>query len=350
MHEPLISVVIPVYNVERYLERCLHSVVSQTYSNLEIILVDDGSTDGSPALCDAWAEKDRRITVIHKKNEGLGYARNTGIDCASGTYMCFFDSDDYIAPDTIEQAYAAAAKENADLVLFGSAAVNGSGDVVMRSVPKPRKTVYRGREIREELLPAVLAPDPVTGEFIYLSMSACRILVSRKMVDRVNWRFVSEREIISEDIYSMLSLYQHLECVAIVCKVLYFYCYNDTSLTHTYRSDRYEKNRYCYTKYIELCDCCGYSEKVKRACATPFLNGMFAAVKDEVRVNRGICKGVAAVRRILRDELLLQVLRERKKDRVNSKKRIFFWMIRHRCYFLCYCLLKVKLFQSTGKG
>ena len=103
MSGTLISVVLPIYNVEKYLNRCIKSIITQTYKNLEVILVDDGSPDHCPRICDEWAKKDARIKVIHKKNEGLGMARNTGIENATGEYICFVDSDDYIAPDTIEK-------------------------------------------------------------------------------------------------------------------------------------------------------------------------------------------------------------------------------------------------------
>ena len=95
----LISVIVPVYKVEEYLDRCVQSIVNQTYSNLEIILVDDGSPDRCGAICDAWAEKDSRIRVIHKENGGLSDARNAGMAAATGQYIGFIDSDDRIAPE-----------------------------------------------------------------------------------------------------------------------------------------------------------------------------------------------------------------------------------------------------------
>ena len=95
--EPLISVIVPVYRVEAYLERCVESLLEQTYENLEIILVDDGSPDGCPAICDACMRKDPRVRVIHQANAGLSGARNTGIDAAEGAYLAFVDSDDYVA-------------------------------------------------------------------------------------------------------------------------------------------------------------------------------------------------------------------------------------------------------------
>ena len=99
------SVVLPIYNVEKYLNRCLDSVMNQTYKKLEIILVDDGSPDNSPQMCDNWAKVDDRIKVVHKKNAGLGEARNSGLDVATGDYIVFFDSDDYIDTRLFEELY-----------------------------------------------------------------------------------------------------------------------------------------------------------------------------------------------------------------------------------------------------
>ena len=101
----LVSIIVPVYKVERYLDRCLKSLVNQTYLNIEIILVDDESPDKCPEICDEWAKKDCRIKVIHKKNGGLSDARNKGLEFAEGIYVCFVDSDDYVAQTYVETLY-----------------------------------------------------------------------------------------------------------------------------------------------------------------------------------------------------------------------------------------------------
>ena len=111
----LISVIVPVYKVEPFLDKCIQSIVEQSYTNLEIILVDDGSPDQCPALCDQWAKKDSRIKVIHQKNAGLSAARNAGIDLAGGDYLAFVDSDDYIAPDMYEKLHTALVQNQADI-------------------------------------------------------------------------------------------------------------------------------------------------------------------------------------------------------------------------------------------
>lgn len=119
MEMHLISIIVPVYKTEAYLDRCVRSIVAQSYRNLEIILVDDGSPDNCPALCDAWAEKDPRIKVIHKKNGGLSDARNAGMAIAAGELMGFVDSDDWIAPDMYQHLYDRMIADNSDLAACG---------------------------------------------------------------------------------------------------------------------------------------------------------------------------------------------------------------------------------------
>lgn len=111
----LISVVVPVYKVEKYLDECVSSILSQTYNNIEVILVDDGSPDNCPAMCDEWAKRDSRVRVIHKPNGGLSDARNAGIDASTGKYLMFIDSDDYIKPNMAEKLYETIRAEDADI-------------------------------------------------------------------------------------------------------------------------------------------------------------------------------------------------------------------------------------------
>ena len=118
MQQPLLSVIVPIYNVENYLDRCVESIVNQTYKNLEIILVDDGSPDNCPRMCDKWAEKDSRIKVVHKENGGLSDARNAGIPLTKGEIISFIDSDDWIEPAAYESLYNQAYRETVECVMF----------------------------------------------------------------------------------------------------------------------------------------------------------------------------------------------------------------------------------------
>ena len=160
MVDGLVTVVLPIYNVEKQLNRCIESVVNQTYKNIEIILVDDGSVDSCPAICDEWAKKDYRIRVIHKQNQGLGMARNTGIENANGEFICFFDSDDFIEPETIEKAYRRAKDENADIVNFGTNFCDESGKVKDSFISPAGNVSYEGKDVLGFFLPEFIAPDP----------------------------------------------------------------------------------------------------------------------------------------------------------------------------------------------
>ena len=131
--KPLVSIIVPVYNVERYIKRCVDSLQGQTLQNIEIILVDDGSKDNSGCLCDEFAQQDPRIHVIHKQNAGQGLARNDGLNIAKGRYVLFIDSDDFIEPDTCEKLSDRMQREQADLCSFGYQIETPQGELFYRA-------------------------------------------------------------------------------------------------------------------------------------------------------------------------------------------------------------------------
>lgn len=131
-NQALVSVIIPVYNVEEYLRECIDSVLNQTYKNLEIIIVDDGSTDSSGEICDEYIEKDECVTVIHQKNGGLSAARNTGLTEANGDYIYFLDSDDYIAENALDILLNIAEKNSSDIVFFDAVSFADTDDFTVK--------------------------------------------------------------------------------------------------------------------------------------------------------------------------------------------------------------------------
>lgn len=148
----LVSVIVPVYKVEPYLDRCVASILAQTYPNLEVILVDDGSPDNCPALCDAWAQRDARIRVIHKKNGGLSDARNVGLDAASGAYISFVDSDDYIAENFIETLYDLLHEYHTDISAVHWKLVYADAPEVPAPLSSRNVTLFQGADAIRELL------------------------------------------------------------------------------------------------------------------------------------------------------------------------------------------------------
>lgn len=155
---PLVSVIIPVYGVEKLLDKCVQSVVSQTYRHLEIFLVDDGSPDNCPQMCDEWAKRDERIKVLHKENGGQGTARNLALDNASGDYISFVDSDDTILPDMLEIMVSAAEEYNTDLAICDYIADNG---VNMRTVSRISSAMVFDRD--ELMYQYIATPNIFTG-------------------------------------------------------------------------------------------------------------------------------------------------------------------------------------------
>ena len=148
--EPLISVIVPVYQVEKYLYRCVESIQNQTYANFEIILVDDGSTDSSPAICDELAKQDQRIRVIHKPNGGLSDARNSGMQIARGEYFCFVDSDDFVVSTMLEHLMNAIKQSGTKMAIMNFKTIDENGKIVVEQTQSP---IVDGYFLASEVLP-----------------------------------------------------------------------------------------------------------------------------------------------------------------------------------------------------
>lgn len=207
MKDTLISVIIPVYNVERYLKRCIESVLHQTYKSIEILLVDDGSKDNCPAICDEYAVKDKRIQVVHKENGGLSSARNTGIEIARGDFLMFVDSDDYIAKDTCESIIKNIA-DDVDIVAFRFIRVYDE--------EKQNGTYTETGEISK-----------VTGKELYrryINRTGFTHMVCDKAFRRnlfIDNRFIPER--LAEDLSISYRLFGQARAVVVLDRVLYYY-------------------------------------------------------------------------------------------------------------------------------
>lgn len=343
-NEQLVSVILPIYNVEKYLERCISTIINQTYRNLEIILIDDGSTDLSADICDKWAAKDKRIKVVHKKNAGLGMARNTGIDNVSGKYVFFVDSDDYVSPDMVEKVVGLAEKTEADVVCYGSCAVNAHGKIRSISVPRTKKEIYNGDEIREDFLADLIAPDPVSGETTNLIMSAWATMVSRQLIEETGWRFVSEREYISEDVYSLLTLYKYARRTAILPEALYFYCENSGSLTQTFNTERYGRIIRFFYDALSLCESLGYSEKVKKRLDHTLISNTIGTLKILCRSDLKPSDKRKEFRRIAGDPDLQNVLsRNRYFNADSTARRILIRLLKTKAFALCYLLVFLQI-------
>ena len=217
----LISVIIPVYRVEEYLSRCVDSVLAQTYENMEVILVDDGSPDGCPAICDAYAALDSRVRVLHQKNTGLSGARNAGIDASHGKWLAFVDSDDYLAPRFLERLYEVCVDTGSDLGVCRWEYVKGE--------PIPERgsggvRVYTGRE----MLANLYTPD---GAYFVVAWNK---LYRRELFREI--RYPLGR--IHEDEATTYRIYDQVERAVYVDCSLYGYFVTPASITRGFNPKR----------------------------------------------------------------------------------------------------------------
>lgn len=334
----LVTIVVPVYNVEKYLDRCLLSLVNQSYKNIEILLIDDGSLDSSGKKCDEWSKKDTRIKVIHKENSGLGFARNTGIDNAKGDYLCFCDSDDSLHEDAIQKCIDTFIEYDADVVNFGFNYINS--EMIISKIRKPKNYfIYDGKNILDIFLPQLMGFD--SNEDLGFCMSSCASMYSLELIKKVNWRFVSEREIISEDFYSLLHLYKHVNRVVTIPYAFYSYYYNDNSLTHVFREDRIDKNAYFYMRTQQAIEELGYNDKIKYSFNFLYLGNCIAAMKQIVSCQYNFKKKYMILRKAIFDKTLLTSIKICKKG-ASFQRKVLFTFIEYKLVILTYILLKLK--------
>ena len=244
--KPRVSIIVPIYNVEKYIERCMESLLKQTIKDIEIILVDDGSPDRCPQICEQKAILDRRIKVIHKVNEGLGYARNSGLEVAEGEYIAFVDSDDYIEHDMFENLYNEAKSKNADIV-YGGIFYDFENGQYKKSPTVREKEIFETPENIRELLLGFVGNLPKEKKDTFMEVSVWKGIFRKQIFDDNNVRFVSEREFISEDLIFDIDFLMKTNRVVVVPECYYHYCINQDSLSKVYRSDRFEKVKQLYT-------------------------------------------------------------------------------------------------------
>ncbi|MBQ8572727.1 MAG: glycosyltransferase [Ruminococcus sp.] len=242
MFKDKVTIVVPIYKVEEYLDRCVKSLLVQTYTNLEIILVDDGSPDKCPQLCDDYARQYNNISVVHKKNGGLASARNAGLKVATGKYIFFVDSDDWIDPNTIEDLYAIAEKKNVDFVRFRPMYAgwpnHADGDLCDFGTEKGMtEGLYTRDRIVNEVFPRLLATPQLTFGVI---VSACRSLYKTEFL-KINNLFFDEDVKYSEDsIFSAKLVYATNSFYYLDGPRYYHYFYNSASISKSFRADRWE--------------------------------------------------------------------------------------------------------------
>lgn len=321
-----ISVVIPVYNVEKYLHECVDSMLAQTYPAHEIILVDDGSKDNSGTICDAYAAAHSCIKVVHKVNAGLGMARNTGLDHVTGEYVVFIDSDDYCSPDFLEQLEGARASNDCDTCKSCFDRVDMEGNFL--SVQSVDQKVFRANAVERELLARMIGSAPDRKDS--LPPSSCSTLYSMEIIRANGLRFVSEREWISEDMIFNIEYYHMAKNVVLTDYIGYHYRINPHSLTTSYRADRFEKCLAMVQKEEELLRENGIFEHCRHRLYRQFfiyLRMCFSQLKSSPLTPR---ERRAALKRMCRDSEVRSMIADYPIGSLGFKQRMFIYLVKFR--------------------
>lgn len=338
--EKLVSVAVPVYNAEKYLDRCIESIVNQTYRNLEIILVDDGSLDGSPKMCDDWAKKDNRIKVIHKENEGAGFARNTAIDCSSGTYVVFVDSDDYIAQDTVEKCVTAACENKCQVVAFGRNFVYSNGEIETQRVTT-EKNLFEKEAVIKELL---------CGMFTYkrgFGISVWGKMYSLELIKNNSIRFMSEREIYSEDALFMLEVFSKADRAFIIDDNLYFYAENEGSLSRSYDKQREQKLSQFLKTALDIAQREKLPESVSNHIMVRYQNYLLNTLKNIMQSDMSRSQKKAELQEIYTSQILKDTLNKCVLSLHKKSTRLFYSVVEKKLYFVANMLLRYRIHKKA---
>lgn len=341
MNSMLVSIIVPVYKTQMYLEQCVNSLLAQIYTNLEILLIDDGSPDECPALCDFYAAQDERIRVIHKENGGSSYAREVGIQHASGDYIIFVDSDDWIEPDMVASCVEVAQQDNADCVMFGYVREypEKSIDTPLFDSDFSYDEAYSEEKIHRRILGLVDEELREPQRIDNLS-SVCMKLYRTEVAHR--GRIVSEQVIgTSED--TIFNLYALDGCrISYINRCFYHYRKtNAQSITTAHKPNLADKWDIMYRVIQEYVDGSGKVE----AYHTPFLNrvacGMIGLGLNEVGSRESIWKKASKIRTVLNKQLYREAFDQLDISYCGMKWKVFFLLCKKRTAFLLTIMLQI---------
>ncbi|MBP3627791.1 MAG: glycosyltransferase family 2 protein [Clostridia bacterium] len=343
MKNPIVSIIMPVYGVEKYLDRSIQSVLNQTYSDFELILVDDRSPDNCPAICDDYSKKDDRIKVIHKEiNEGLGEARNTGITYAEGKYILFMDSDDYIDENLLDSVLACT-EETTDITVFG--------------IRRVYEDVNGETDYTEELLPknSFYDKDSLSDAFIELNKSkafpfAWNKLYKRSFLDYCDKKF--ERTKLIEDFLFNIAIFSKANRIKTLDKAFYNYRKPaHETLASAYSPDFFDL---CKRKYLleeeYLIKTKGDSPENLQFISESYIKHLISVFikNSSKKASLSVKEQKQLIYSVLSDELTVNVLA--KYNCSDLKYKLICGIFRRKNIFLCYILTKsVQLMQTKFK-
>lgn len=331
-NEIAVSIIVPVYNVEAYLKRCMSSLLGQSLKNIEIIMVDDGSTDNSGAICDEYAAQNDNVRVIHKQNGGLGYARNSGLDVAQGEFIGFVDSDDFVDDTMYELLYSAAKESGADYVRCRNAVFLEQNNQAYSSSTGITPGLYSHDDAIKQMLYPMLGKSIKSGKEDYIGVSVWRAIYRRSIIEEHNIRFLSERDIISEDIPFNLDYLTHADTAYAVDAVLYYYVMRDGSLTKTFRPDRFDKEIALNRRLTEKAQAYNIFDDCRIRLKRMFLDRSRRYIKSLLQnSDYSTFKKLKTTKQLLRSPYLADIFKDFPINELPTKYKIVAYLMKYKC-------------------
>ena len=339
---PILSIIVPCYGVEKYLDHCMDTLVNQTLKEIEIILVDDQSSDKVPAMCDEWAKKDARVRVVHKtKNGGLGLARNSGLEIATGEFVAFVDSDDFVDVTMYEKLYRKAKQENADACYCGYSYYDGNVITnVAEGITSDRNIVGR-EEVDCFLFSMVGLPTDYAHDTL-INMCVWRAIYRRHIIEEYHISFISERVAASEDVTFHVSFLPYAGKVCFLKEHLYRYRFNPKSISHSYPEWKRES-------LIGSCIMVGsilashYPSKKYMECYRRHLyRNLKTIIRKETQRNAPFLQRYKNILTRLSHPVFKELFTEDFKYRkLPAKQQLIYWLACHKAVFMLMLLIKI---------
>lgn len=335
-----VSIIVPCWGVEKYLDRCIESLTNQTLREIEIILVDDESPDRVPEMCDEWAKKDNRIKVIHKKNGGLGMACNSGLEVATGNYIAFCDSDDWVELNMYEKMYITAINTGADAVYTGIQTIDEKGNVHLMNQYDRSEVLNKKEKIVDFAMDMICsrAEDPIES---HIAMSAKIVLYRRALIEKNNLKFVSERKFISEDLIWNLDILGNASIVATIPETFYYYYNNSSSLSKRVRLDRFVFFKSIRAELIRRTAILGFPNDVNERIDRMFLRYVRHDIGNILLSNYTIKQRWRTVMRNMSDKQTQEILASFPRWKLTKSQQIIMWLIKRKCVIGLELLFKI---------
>lgn len=328
---PYFSIIVPVYNVEKYLDRCIQSLLNQGFLDCEIILVDDGATDKSGEMCNQWSEKSGLIHAYHKENGGLASARNYGLERARGQYIIFCDSDDWLGEGVLGLLSNILQKSgDIDILKYGFKKYN-SGTIIKEIYPSFPEGIYEKNGIENVIIPGMLGPEKVFNYTQVPVLSAWSCAYSKRFLDETGIIFLSEREYLNEDELFNIRLILKAERVQVIHDTLYCYDTRDGSLTQKYMSYMLGKKEKLLARIEEELKSNGVFEQYRTCYYNYCVDNFYECVGHECCFNPAENKlTIKNIRHILNEDLCVIALKNCNHSGMSLKSAVTYFLFRHK--------------------